>query len=297
MSLRARRGLWHYRFKNDGKEHSGSTALAATPENLPPARAVETMIRSAVAERRKLPQGDLLACDFREAVAGFLKWEGKRHPAPATLKRLRASLSKAREFFKDTPLATIDQAAMDDYEAWRRQKYGTKEATLRHDLQALNMLFKYSFRRRWVRSNPTGKPLFPLIRADPEATVLKTSVGIRRNTPWPANDIKTSEATLRSVSQRPQTGISELPAAAPPLRTGAHAPLRGLFLSRRTHLSRERPRSGSLDALVVSGELRDRHTSRQIYIRSHSCRTHRAECPGPNRAGPSHRHSWLKFRH
>lgn len=116
---------------------------------------------------------------------------------------MTASFSKAGEFFKETQLANINERALERYKAWRKKAQGVKDSTLRHDLQALSMLFKYSFRRRWVRTNPTGKPLFPLHRTDPDATVPNSRVrGLSR----PAKDSKVSAATLPSVSQQPQTG-------------------------------------------------------------------------------------------
>lgn len=33
MPLRERNGIWHYRYKLDGREYSGTTDLAATKQN------------------------------------------------------------------------------------------------------------------------------------------------------------------------------------------------------------------------------------------------------------------------
>ncbi len=224
MTLRPRRGLWHFRFKCGGKEISGSTGLAATPENRPQAHVIEEWNRIVTVEGRMPQVGKLLPCGFREAVDGFLAWDGKRRPAPATLKRLRASFSKAGEFFKDTPLATIDKAGLKRYKDWRKQKHGVKESTLRHDLQALSMLFKYSFRRRWVGSNPTGKPLFPLNRRDPAATVPQRNVRTRRGPAKLPRGLKVPEATLRSVPRQPRKGGPELHTALAPQLQKTAAP-------------------------------------------------------------------------
>ena len=48
MSLRNRKGIWHYRFKFDGKEQSGTTRLAATERNTMAALRKEAEHRQAL---------------------------------------------------------------------------------------------------------------------------------------------------------------------------------------------------------------------------------------------------------
>ena len=48
MTLRNRGGIWHYRFKLDGKEYSGTTDLVATKQNMSKAQAIEASCRADV---------------------------------------------------------------------------------------------------------------------------------------------------------------------------------------------------------------------------------------------------------
>ena len=53
MAIRDRGGIWHYRFKVDGREYSGTTDLAATRPNETRALAIELEHRQALVEGRR----------------------------------------------------------------------------------------------------------------------------------------------------------------------------------------------------------------------------------------------------
>jgi len=66
MALRRRNGRWHYRFKLDGREYSGTTDLADTARNETQARQLETDHRQALLEGRT---------PLRRFVdSGIMKW-------------------------------------------------------------------------------------------------------------------------------------------------------------------------------------------------------------------------------
>jgi hypothetical protein len=51
MSLRNRGGIWHYRFRLDGREYAETTGLAATKQNERDARQMEAEHLQALAAR------------------------------------------------------------------------------------------------------------------------------------------------------------------------------------------------------------------------------------------------------
>ena len=153
MSLRERSGKWHYRFKSAGRTWTGDTGLAATGRNKNAALLKEAEARKKVRDG----QGDQLRLQIRafsDAADQFLTWAmGEHADKPNTWKRLRGSMTAAREFFKTQPLHTISIGQVQDFMAWRRGMQ-VKEVTLRHDLHALSPLFKYGIAHNWCRENP-----------------------------------------------------------------------------------------------------------------------------------------------
>jgi hypothetical protein len=161
MTLRPRGGTWHFRYKSGGEEYSGSALLPATAENRAFASKWENSLRT-------LDDGGRVrnfykpsrAVGFTATAEAFLRWLNRQPGRRATTrKRIRASLASAMEFFADTPVNSIHEPEIERYKAWRRET--VLESTLRHDVQALSMLFQYAIRRRRADENPTGKPIFP----------------------------------------------------------------------------------------------------------------------------------------
>ncbi len=153
MSLRERSGNWHYRFKHGGRTWTGDTGLAATERNRSAALLKEAEARRLVREG-KADQLRLQIRAFSDAADQFVTWAMGEHAGkPATWKRLRGSMTAAKEFFKAQPLHTISIGQIQDFMAWRRGMQ-VKEVTLRHDLHALSPLFKYGIAHNWCRENP-----------------------------------------------------------------------------------------------------------------------------------------------
>src|SRR5215831_19426318 len=99
MSLRNRNGIWHYRFKLDGREYAETTGLAATPQNMREAQRQEFEHVQALREGRRTTRR-VVVRQFSEAAKDFLEWaevEYRKHPN--SYKRIRTSLSSAKEFF------------------------------------------------------------------------------------------------------------------------------------------------------------------------------------------------------
>ena len=66
MTLRNRGGIWHYRFKLDGKEYSGTTDLAATRQNTTKAQDIEREHRLALTRVGTRPGGSWSACSMMQ---------------------------------------------------------------------------------------------------------------------------------------------------------------------------------------------------------------------------------------
>ena len=154
MSLRKRSGNWHYRFKLKGREYTGSTDLAATPQNKGEAGQVEAEARKAL-KSGKQPTHEIEVISFRAAVAKFKTWaEAEYRAHPSSCKRIMTSLSSAQVFFAKLTVSAISSAEIDDYKAWRASEHDVKDVTIRHDLHALSTFFQYAIRHHWTLSNP-----------------------------------------------------------------------------------------------------------------------------------------------
>jgi len=161
MAIRARYGVWHYRFNLDGKEYSGKTDLAATSRNESAARQLEAEHRKALLEGRA-PARRIVVCTFEAAAADFLKWALAEYRAhPNSYRRIATSLTSAKEFFGATPVARVDEAKVEAYKVWRSTEHKVRDITIRHDLHALSTFFKYGIKQRWTRENPIQNVKIP----------------------------------------------------------------------------------------------------------------------------------------
>lgn len=165
MALRNRGGRWHYRFKVDGKRYTGTTGLAATERNRTKAQQVEWDHRQALLEGRN-PSRKIQVREFNAAADEFLEWaktEYRKHSN--SYQRIATSFSSAKEFFlKKTPRKTvsqIDDGDLEDFKAWRVNKHKIREITLRHDLHALSIFFRYAIKKKWARENPVQNVTIP----------------------------------------------------------------------------------------------------------------------------------------
>ena len=170
MSLCKRSGNWHYRFWAAGRRWTGNTGLADTERNRAAALLKEARARELVLEGK----GGHLHLEvraFSDAADQFIEWaKGEYREHPKSAKRLRTSMTSLKEFFKMQPLhaISVDFGEILDFMAWRRRgdevdkTAPVAEVTLRHDLHALSLLFKYGLAHNWCRENPITSQNFKL---------------------------------------------------------------------------------------------------------------------------------------
>ena len=161
MSLRNRNGKWNYRFKLDGREYSGTTDLAATKQNMRAAQDRESKHRQELREGR-MPSRRIQVREFTDAVQIFLEWTKMEYRAhPNSYRRIATSLTSANQFFGREPVSLIDPGRLEEYKAWRVNRHGIRDITLRHDLHALSKFFGYAMKHCWARDNPIRNVAIP----------------------------------------------------------------------------------------------------------------------------------------
>lgn len=161
MAIRKRSGMWHHRFKLGGRSYSGTTDLAATQRNESDARQLEADHRKALLEGRSSLRR-LTVCGFATGVGEFLEWAKSEYRAhPNSYKRIRTSMTSAKELFKDKPLSAIYEAELEAYKVLRINTHEVCDVTVRHDLHALSKLFQYAMKQNWTRENPTRNVKIP----------------------------------------------------------------------------------------------------------------------------------------
>jgi integrase len=161
MTIRKRGGTWHYRFKLDGREYSATTGLAATARNETEARQFEAEHRKALLEGRA-PLCRIVVREFTDAVHEFLRWTEMEYRAhPNSHRRIATSMTSAKEFFAKKPVGMICDADIEAYKVWRFEVHEVRDITVRHDLHALSVFFKYAIKQRWTRQNPIDNVKIP----------------------------------------------------------------------------------------------------------------------------------------
>ena len=154
MPLRNRGGMFHFRFKLDGREYAETTGLAATKQNLSKAQQIESEYRQALLEGRR-PSRRIVVREFNDAAKEFLDWaEVQYREHPNSYKRIKTSFASAKEFFGRDPIGLIDDARLEAYKTWRVKEHEIRDITLRHDLHALSTFFRYAIKQHWTRDNP-----------------------------------------------------------------------------------------------------------------------------------------------
>lgn len=159
MSLRKRGPWWHYRFKLNGTEYAGSTELRATEENRKAAERFEQKER----QRVKGGQRHEKNLDFATAAGQFSRWchDVEYRQKENTAARISTSLSSAVSFFGDRAVQQLDAGAIEGYKTHRFQVNLVKDITVRHDLHALSLFFKYARKMRWCDHNPLAGVKIP----------------------------------------------------------------------------------------------------------------------------------------
>jgi len=161
MSLRNRNGVWHYRFKLDGREYAETSGLAATKQKVREALQMEAEHLQALREGRRLTRR-IVICQFNDAAKEFLEWaevEYRKHPN--SYKRIKTSFASAKAFFDREPVSMIDEGRVESYKSWRVKEHEVRDVTVRHDLHALSTFFRYAIKQHWVRENPLRRVEIP----------------------------------------------------------------------------------------------------------------------------------------
>jgi integrase len=157
MGIRRRRGHWHYRFEFNGKPQSGNTGLEDTERNRRKAEQI------AAAKLAELKQGSVQPPSFEDAAAEFVVWcetVGYRNKAN-TSARIKTSFASCVEFFRGVLVKDIDDSWLERYRSMRVQEHGVRDITVRHDLHALSVFFKYAMTMKWATSNPVREIKLP----------------------------------------------------------------------------------------------------------------------------------------
>lgn len=149
--LRKREGHWHYRFKVNGREHSGNTGLTAISQHVNDALEIRSEARRKVVSGNWTKPGNI---PFSKAAETFLEWcDGEYTAHPQSARRMRCSFTSLQAFFKEAPVRSLQDAAIEQYKQFRRSRH-IKEITLRHDLHALSVFFQYARKQGWADENP-----------------------------------------------------------------------------------------------------------------------------------------------
>ena len=154
MALRNRNGVWHFRFKLDGRGYAETTGLAATKQNTTKAQQKETEYRLDLLNGRR-PSRRLVVRAFSDAATEFLEWvEVEHREHPNSHRRIATSLTSAKEFFGGKAVSLVDAGRIESYKTWRVTEHKVRDITLRHDLHALSKFFGYAMKQHWAAGNP-----------------------------------------------------------------------------------------------------------------------------------------------
>ena len=117
MSLRNRNGIWHYRFKLEGREYAETSGLAATKQNVREALQMEAEHLQALREGRRLTRR-IVVRQFNDAAKDFLEWaevEYRKHPN--SYRRIKTSFASAKDFLDREPVNMIDERRIESYKS------------------------------------------------------------------------------------------------------------------------------------------------------------------------------------
>jgi integrase len=116
---------------------------------------------------------------FSSAAEAFSQWaEGEYSSHPNSWRRLCVSMTSAKQMFGKRPLSSLTAGDIEDYKSWRRNVHEVREVTVRHDLHALSLLFQYSQKHNWCKTNPVR-----------EVDIPSDSESIRMNVLSPAQEM------------------------------------------------------------------------------------------------------------
>lgn len=162
MGIIKRGRYWHYRIWIRGREYTGSTGLAATERNRTAALRIAEQRRQEILERlTRGPEPE--EAIFDAAADRFLEWcrEVQYRARPATARRIETSFASLIEFFAGRIVSEITPGEIEDYKTWRAREHMVRDVTIRHDLHALSLFFKWALKQRWCASNPVAEVAKP----------------------------------------------------------------------------------------------------------------------------------------
>jgi integrase len=168
MSLRARHGQWHYRFKVHRKTYSGSTGFEDTRQNRNIAEAFERrhkreVLDSLLAARKSSGAAQSPGIlDFATAAGAFIRWceqvRYREHPSSGA--RIRSSFGSLVHYFGDKPISAVTAGEIESYKGWRFEN-NIADVSVRHDLHALSTFFQYAKKKGWAHGNPVREVDIP----------------------------------------------------------------------------------------------------------------------------------------
>lgn len=161
MSIRNRKGKWHYRFEVDGHEYSKNTGLDATERNKNAAMRKEAKARELV-EAGEAHLLRVQSIRFGDAMAMFLEWvEGEHRDKPNTIRSYKGSATSIAEFFGQRPVHAITPGHVEDFKSWRRKEHEIEPTTLAMNLTTLSKFFGYAKSHNWCARNPVSEVKYP----------------------------------------------------------------------------------------------------------------------------------------
>jgi hypothetical protein len=136
------------RWLSDAAFASPSQTLTATT-----ARTIEAQKRLDV--EQWLEPEEVPGLFFPVVAAEFLTWCHSRcyRSKPSTARRISTSLASLTAFFREHTIEQIRPIEIERYKTWRAENF-IKDVTLRNDLNALSLFFKYAKKAGWAASNP-----------------------------------------------------------------------------------------------------------------------------------------------
>jgi integrase len=181
VSIFKRGGVYWFNFIFNSKHIQRSTKQG----NPNVARQMEAAYRTALAkgevgivERKRIPE-------FKEAMAGFLKWSEVEHSArPATFRRYKVSSVALLRYFKSMVLDKITPEEVDRFKIARLAQFKTvkgkekrritnkliRPATVNRELACLRAMFNHVLKGNVLVKNPVSKTAAKALHEDNEQT-------------------------------------------------------------------------------------------------------------------------------
>lgn len=168
-NVRIRGKWWHYQFEVRGRLYSGNTGLEGSASNQSKAEAIAERARQRILHPQpEVVNGSTIVLETEEArvrkpfdiAAGqFSAWarDVEYRAKPNSAARLETSMASCAVFFGDRPVREVGPAEVEAYKEFRLKVHQVRDITLRHDLHALSVFFRWAMRRGYAEMNPLGR--------------------------------------------------------------------------------------------------------------------------------------------